>query len=84
TDLILAVWHFAGLAMVVLGALAAWNGWQRGRAAVSLGPSLAIGAAYAGYGAASVAAIHQPFFWVFVVLGLALLGCVAGWRAVAR
>lgn len=79
--LILAVWHFTGLCMVLLGGLAAWNGWQRRGTAVSLLPSLLIGLAYAGYGLATVLLIQQPFFWVFVVLGVALLACVAASRS---
>jgi hypothetical protein len=70
--LIVAVWHFAGLCMLLLGALALRSchlQWKRaGREAASWMPA-SIGAAYAAYGAWAVLATGQSFFAVFSVLG---------------
>jgi len=70
--LIVAVWHFAGLCMLLLGALVLRSchlQWTRaGRDAASWMPA-SIGVAYAAYGAWAVLATGQSFFVVFSVLG---------------
>lgn len=76
--LILAVWHFAGAAMVALGALVVRGGWSalRGR---SVEPAIPVvtGLFYVGYGVAALAWMREPFWTIFVVYGL--LAGLSGW-----
>ena len=74
-DLVLGLlvgWHFAGLAILVFGAIALWTfaGRLAGRA-VDTTPALWIGASYLIYGLGALAVSSwNPFFLVFVVPGL--------------
>lgn len=69
--LLLAVWHFAGAAMVVLGALAAADWWAlRRRADVPGTVPVLLGGFYVAYGLAALAWMREPFWAIFVVYGL--------------
>lgn len=72
--LIIAVWHFAGVCMVLLGILAvfAWTRITRGEKSLVIIP-LATGLFYIVYGTAAVAYTGAAFFTVFIVLGTLLL-----------
>lgn len=67
--LILAVWHFAGAAMAVLGLLVLVDAWARRK-----GDGLAVlpwivGGFYVAYGIAALAWMREPFWALFVVYG---------------
>ncbi len=75
------VWHFAGMAMLVFGAmlLALFRRAQRGLAAPA-GIALAVGIGYLGFGVAEfIASAYAPFTFVFIVPGALLLA--AAWPA---
>lgn len=78
---ILAVWHFAGGCMAVLGGLVIWQWRQihhgsRGQFFVPL----VIGLFYVCFGVVAVVRFSAPFFVIFAVLGVCLLVC-AGFQA---
>jgi len=77
--LVVAVWHFAGAAMVALGALVV-RGWWTSRRGAALDPAVPVvlGLFYVGYGLAALAWMREPFWSIFVVNGL--LAGVSGWR----
>ncbi|MCB9497374.1 MAG: hypothetical protein H6686_10865 [Fibrobacteria bacterium] len=70
-DLVIAVWHFAGAAMVALGAMVV-SGWWKTRHGEVLDEStpLLIALFYIGYGIAALAWMREPFWSVFIVFGL--------------
>jgi hypothetical protein len=70
TNVILAVWHFAGLCMVLFGIIIFWH-WFRIRRGekVNLFAPFAISIFYVSYGAAVITILGDRFFSVFVVLG---------------
>lgn len=72
--LIIAVWHFAGVCMVLLGILAvfAWTRIRRGEKSLLVIP-VTIGLFYLLYGMAASAYTGAVFFSVFVILGALLL-----------
>jgi len=72
--LVVAVWHFCGAAMVVLGVLVlgTWREFQSGRRPKGVAHYLT-GAFYLAYGPAAVAYTGMAFFWVFFGLGLTVL-----------
>lgn len=69
--LIVAVWHFAGAAMGVLGLLVACDWWslRQGKAGPAVLPVI-LGGFYVLYGAAALAWMREPFWAIFVVYGL--------------
>ncbi|TLY50277.1 MAG: hypothetical protein E6K53_11065 [Gammaproteobacteria bacterium] len=69
-----AIWYFVSGCMLVLGAIIAWTWlrWRRGAHDLFL-PTDLIGVFYVVSGVATVTYTGKPFFWVFVVLGGALL-----------
>jgi len=69
-NLIIAVWHFAGLCMVMFGIIIFWH-WLRIRRGenVHLFAPFAISIFYVSYGVAAITFLNDPFFSVFVVLG---------------
>jgi hypothetical protein len=85
---ILAVWHFAGACMAILGALVVWQWRQihrgiRGQVFVPL----LIGLFYFGFGVEAVVCLGAPFFAIFAILGGCLLACarfMAGFQAPLR
>lgn len=69
--LIVVVWHFAGAAMVALGAMVVW-GWLKARSEGRVGaivPSL-LSTFYVVYGLGALAWMHEPFWAIFVAYGL--------------
>ena len=70
SNVILAVWHFAGLCMVLFGIIIFWH-WFRIRRGekVNLFTPFAISILYVLYGVAVISILNDPFFSVFVVLG---------------
>jgi len=91
-QLIYLVWYFCGGCMLVFGVLVIWSAWQAMRGARSgLLVSGLVGIFYLLTGVLSLAALREPFWGVFVVLGglalvlSGLLGFVsAGPRAAPR
>lgn len=76
--LIVAVWHFAGAAMVALGALVV-AGWIKARGGQKLDPTVPaiVALFYVVYGCGALAWMREPFWAIFVVYGL--LAGVSGW-----
>ena len=72
--IVLAVWHFCSGCMAVIGVICLWTWWRarRGERNVFFATD-AIGVFYVISGIATVFYTGKPFFWVFVVLGGALL-----------
>jgi divalent metal cation (Fe/Co/Zn/Cd) transporter len=70
TNVIIAVWHFAGLCMVLFGLIIFWH-WFRIRRGekVNLFAPFTISVFYVSYGVAVITILRDPFFSVFVVLG---------------
>lgn len=68
--LIVAVWHFAGAAMLALGLLVL-RGWWVARRGQILDPAVpvVVGVFYVGYGAAALAWMKEPFWAIFIVYG---------------
>jgi len=85
---ILAVWHFAGACMAVLGALVVWQ-WrqiQRGIRGQAFVPLL-VGLFYFVFGVGAVVCFGAPFFAIFAMLGGCLLVCarfMVGFQAPSR
>lgn len=76
--LVLAVWHFAGAAMVALGALVVHGWWKvRRGGSIDSGVPVVLGLFYVGYGLGALAWMREPFWSIFVVYGL--LAGVSGW-----
>lgn len=72
--LILAVWHFAGMAMVMLGLIALWQ-WRevRGGRQPKSFPLYLIALSYLVYGVAAMLFTGSAFFSIFTILGVAVL-----------
>ena len=73
--IVIAVWHFCSGCMAVLGLIclgAWWRATRHGERHVFIASDL-IGTFYVIVGVASVLYTGRPFFWVFTVLGAALI-----------
>lgn len=77
--LVLAVWHFAGAAMVALGVLMVL-GWNRARSEGRLAMTVpvVISLFYVGYGICALAWMREPFWAIFVVYGAMAIGSAIG------
>lgn len=73
-ELIIAVWHFAGVCMLLLGLLAvfAWGRIKRGEKSLMIIP-VTIGMFYLLYGIAASVYTRAVFFTIFILLGAMLL-----------
>lgn len=71
---LIVVWYFVSGCMLVFAAIAIWT-WLRARRDERnmYFASDAVGVLYAVVGIVAVATTGQPFFWVFLVLGVLLL-----------
>lgn len=73
---LVAVWHFAGASMAVLGLLVLADWWRsRAGARGSRRATVATGIFYAGFAAWALAWTGDPFWWLFAVLGACALLC---------
>lgn len=68
--LIIAVWHFAGAAMVALGALVV-AGWMKARSGQKTDKTVPVVVAlfYVAYGICALLWMREPFWTIFVVYG---------------
>ena len=73
----LVVWHFCSGCMLAFGAICIWTWWRARRDAHAAHAAFfatdMIGALYIVAGVLSVSSTQSAFFWLFVVLGVALI-----------
>lgn len=69
--LVLVVWHFAGAAMLALGAMVVvgWNKSRSGQKLDLVAPGI-LSAFYVIYGAGALTWMREPFWAIFVVYGI--------------